>query len=44
MTRHWTDQEVQAFKTWNEKRSSGGLGKPMRFNNVDSLMNWLHAK
>jgi len=42
--RKWTVEEVKAFSDWDKKRKSGQLGAPMRFNTVDELMKWLHAK
>lgn len=40
----WTKGEVDAFSEWDQKRGKGELGAPMHFNNVDELMNWLHAE
>lgn len=41
--RKWTLEEVTKFSEWDQKRKTGQLGSPMRFNTVEELKQWLHA-
>jgi len=43
-TRKWTFEEVKGFSEWDKKRKDGSLGVPARFESVDKLESWLHAK
>jgi len=38
---HWSQEEIDNFKKFNEDRLSGKLGNAIRFANTDELMNYL---